>query len=521
MPQSPDPQDSAGATPAESVSSGGPATGEAGDGPVIRAWRAWRRWRRSRPFWAGVLLLVAGAELLLIPLPLNSLGLIIHVGIGGISGILIGAVLIVCALLLWFNPVQRTFYSIVAVLLSITALIASNLGGFFFGTLLGVIGGSLGFAWTPGMPPRSWPRFIRRTASRAGPSAGLGLILDGEEPATGAGAGGEPQLPVAGDDTRAEDPGPGDGSTAPQSGAPPWQPAPSVGGWETWPGAGPAVSPADPPQEPGTSGPDPRGNRPGSTFLALNVIPVTLTMLLGVLSQAGPARLSGAASPTAAASAAAASIAVSPSPTPSPAGTATPSPTGTPSPSPTGTPSPSPTGTPSPSPTGTPSPAPDPSPTPPGSPGAGAGAGQAAKKAAKATALAIVVPAVSSTLTAGSARLSGLSFDGVADVATTNGTVPMLKFSMSELDLAGSPALTVTDGGRQLVARATSIDFSGNVILLTTKISGDLLGVRVTFTPQNPPPLVLPDMVFTNVVTDQPYTAADSVQETGLDVTSG
>jgi hypothetical protein len=131
------------------------------------AWRAFRGWRRARPFWAGVFLLFAGTELLLIPLPMNAMGLILHIGTGGVLGILIGAILIVCALLLWFNPAQRAFYSVVAVLLAVAALVASNLGGFLIGTLAGVLGGSLGFGWTPQQPGadtgRSWWR--RRPAS--------------------------------------------------------------------------------------------------------------------------------------------------------------------------------------------------------------------------------------------------------------------------------------------------------------------------------------------------------------------
>jgi hypothetical protein len=109
----------------------------------------------------------------------------------------------------------------------------------------------------------------------------------------------------------------------------------------------------------------------------------------------------------------------------------------------------------------------------------------------------------------------------VADVPTANGAVPMLKFSMSSLDLGGDAQLTVTEDGHQLVAQASAIDFSGDVTLYTTSFSGDLLGIRVTFTPQNPPPLVLPDMIFTNVVTQQPYMTAGSVQESGLQISSG
>jgi Family of unknown function (DUF6114) len=149
-------------------------------GRVRSGWLAWRRWRRSRPFWAGILLVLSGAELLLIPLPIHSMGLILHVGTGGVLGILIGALLIACGLLLWFNPAQRVFYAVVAVLLALAALIATNLGGFIVGTLLGVLGGSLGFGWTPVSAPRGpgWrPRWLRPGRHSAGGSAGLALIL--------------------------------------------------------------------------------------------------------------------------------------------------------------------------------------------------------------------------------------------------------------------------------------------------------------------------------------------------------
>jgi hypothetical protein len=48
-----------------------------------------------------------------------------------------------------------------------------------------------------------------------------------------------------------------------------------------------------------------------------------------------------------------------------------------------------------------------------------------------------------------------------------------------------------------------------------------LPGIKVTIPPQNPSPLVLPVMLFSNVVTARPYTSADSVHEDGLQVSSG
>ena len=52
-------------------------------------------------------------------------------------------------LVTWFNPTHKTFYSIAGVVLGIVSFPASNLGGFFLGMLLAIIGGSIAFAWTP------------------------------------------------------------------------------------------------------------------------------------------------------------------------------------------------------------------------------------------------------------------------------------------------------------------------------------------------------------------------------------
>src|SRR5215475_2421846 len=169
-----------GPAPAEAGGPAGPAAATRTGTPIGRAWRRYRAWRRSRPFWAGLWLIIAGAELLLIPLPIHSMGVILHIGIGGISGILIGAILIALGLLLWFHPVQRMFYSIVAVLLAVAALVASNLGGFLLGTILGVIGASLGFAWMPGRPER---RRGRRRLS-AGPDEPDDTAIDPVTPAS-------------------------------------------------------------------------------------------------------------------------------------------------------------------------------------------------------------------------------------------------------------------------------------------------------------------------------------------------
>jgi hypothetical protein len=117
----------------------------------------WRAWRRSRPFWGGLLLVLAGLELVAIPLSgvlgRGAIKLVIYIGIGGVFGVLIGLLLIAAGILLWVSPVHRVFYGIAGIALGIVSFPASNLGGFFLGMLLAIVGGSLGFAWAPADSP--------------------------------------------------------------------------------------------------------------------------------------------------------------------------------------------------------------------------------------------------------------------------------------------------------------------------------------------------------------------------------
>jgi hypothetical protein len=135
---------------------------EAGSGPTLtvpaprhrRPRRArWRAWRRSRPFWGGLLLVLAGLELFAIPLSgvliHGALKLVIYIGIGGVFGVLIGALLILSGLMTWLNSTHKTFYSIAGIVLGIVSFPASNLGGLFLGMLFAIFGGAIAFAWTP------------------------------------------------------------------------------------------------------------------------------------------------------------------------------------------------------------------------------------------------------------------------------------------------------------------------------------------------------------------------------------
>jgi Family of unknown function (DUF6114) len=169
------------------------ASGHAGFAAAVGHRRAaFRQWRRTRPFWGGFLLLLAGIELLLIPLGgillHGAVKLVVYIGIGGVFGVLLGVLLIACGLLLWLNPVHRTFYAIAGVLLAVLSFIVSNFGGFFIGMLLGIIGGSMGFGWTPtaDQPVRRLPDLPRhggRMMAAAVPLLLAGTTLAGQNAA--------------------------------------------------------------------------------------------------------------------------------------------------------------------------------------------------------------------------------------------------------------------------------------------------------------------------------------------------
>jgi len=107
----------------------------------------WRRWRRARPFWGGLAAVLAGAELCAIPLA--PLKIMLQQGIAGIPSVLMGLVMIVMGLSAWFTPHYRGLAGVLTVLCAAAALVMSNLGGFLLGTLLGILGGAMMFAWEP------------------------------------------------------------------------------------------------------------------------------------------------------------------------------------------------------------------------------------------------------------------------------------------------------------------------------------------------------------------------------------
>lgn len=120
---------------------------------LAAARRTLRAFRRTRPFWGGLWLVVGGW--LVLRLSMVDAQLVVSAGLTGFGGWLTGGGMILCGLAAWFAPSQRYVVGVVGVLLAVTSLIVSNLGGLFVGMLLGVIGGSMTLAWGPKKPPRS------------------------------------------------------------------------------------------------------------------------------------------------------------------------------------------------------------------------------------------------------------------------------------------------------------------------------------------------------------------------------
>lgn len=145
-----------------------PAAGDPNRRPVaLRALHSFRHWRKGRPFPGGLLITLAGIELWLAPY--SSIGVMIHEGVAGFSAIFIGALLVMFGAAIWFAPAYRFFAGVASIMLGLIALPTVNLGGFFIGTLLALIGGALSAAWVP-RPGWDAPTLRQRRRTTAGPA---------------------------------------------------------------------------------------------------------------------------------------------------------------------------------------------------------------------------------------------------------------------------------------------------------------------------------------------------------------
>jgi hypothetical protein len=444
------------------------------------AWReAWRRWRRTRPFWGGLMLVLAGVELIAIPLTgvlgHGAIKLVIYIGIGGVFGVLIGALMIACGVFICVNPQHRTFYGIAGILLGILSFPASNLGGFFIGMLLAIVGGGIAFAWTPLPAEPDRPVVIGEP----------GESWDPDEP-TDPGSGDLRDSAYYEEFHRPED-------------------LDDLDEFDDLDEPGELDEP-DGPDEPvvpgGASAPS------GLRYLAVAAMPLVLLASLF----AAPGARAATAAPQQGSGTCILLIICLPSPNPSP----------TPSPSPS-TPG-----------TGSgPAPSTSPSPGQPGQPGQSGKPGKSHHKGKHPTADGpdLEAATVTSVLTAGSATLDRFAYQGAANVPTAGGgTVKMMKFTANSITLSGDVTATVTQRSATAVTTSPTFDFAGSVVLYATKLSGCLGPLCVTMTPGNAVAVLLRltsgvtgqlNLTLTHVTTDQPLVMAGSLESGRLSLSAG
>ncbi|QMU72493.1 DUF6114 domain-containing protein [Streptacidiphilus sp. P02-A3a] len=116
-----------------------------------KARQAFRNWRHSRPFWGGLLVLLAGLPIIYFPYANLNIGtLSLHLATSaGAASLLIGLLLMALGISAWFQPHVRVFAGIAALVLTLVSIPMSNLGGFGMGLIPGLLGGTLLCSWAP------------------------------------------------------------------------------------------------------------------------------------------------------------------------------------------------------------------------------------------------------------------------------------------------------------------------------------------------------------------------------------
>ncbi|WP_369190250.1 DUF6114 domain-containing protein [Streptomyces sp. R08] len=145
----------------------------AAPGQFTRRRLQFRAWRGTRPFWAGLFVMLGGLPIAYFPYAHLQIG---HLTLAmattaGAGSLIIGVLLVVLGFSLWFQKHVRTFAGVAAILLALVSIPVSNLGGFLIGFLLAMVGGALAVSWAPGPPPE--PQAVQEdTQGEGGAPAG-------------------------------------------------------------------------------------------------------------------------------------------------------------------------------------------------------------------------------------------------------------------------------------------------------------------------------------------------------------
>ncbi|MFZ2510527.1 MAG: DUF6114 domain-containing protein [Gordonia sp. (in: high G+C Gram-positive bacteria)] len=119
--------------------------------PLKKFFSDLRRWSKQRPAVGGILLVISAIFLGLPSLNGFRLGdLILTVStISGVSTIVLSVLMALCAVSALFWLHARVLAGVAAMIIALVAFPAANFGGYFLGTLLGIIGAALILAWRP------------------------------------------------------------------------------------------------------------------------------------------------------------------------------------------------------------------------------------------------------------------------------------------------------------------------------------------------------------------------------------
>ncbi|MEU0970057.1 DUF6114 domain-containing protein [Streptomyces sp. NPDC005917] len=131
----------------------------AAPGQFSRRRLQFRSWRGTRPFWAGLYILIAGFPIMYFPYAHLQIGnlTVAMATTAGAGSLIIGVLLVVLGVSVWFQKHIRTFAGVAAILLALVSLPVSNFGGFVVGFLFALIGGAMAVAWAPGGPGKPQP----------------------------------------------------------------------------------------------------------------------------------------------------------------------------------------------------------------------------------------------------------------------------------------------------------------------------------------------------------------------------
>ncbi|WP_328879246.1 DUF6114 domain-containing protein [Streptomyces sp. NBC_00299] len=129
-------------------------------------------WRGTRPFWAGLFVMLGGLPIAYFPyanLQIGHLTLAMQTA-GGSSSLIIGVLLVVLGFTLWFQKHVRTFAGVAAILLALVSIPLSNLGGFLIGFLLALVGGAMAVSWVPARDSDAQPAQPDTTGGESAPA---------------------------------------------------------------------------------------------------------------------------------------------------------------------------------------------------------------------------------------------------------------------------------------------------------------------------------------------------------------